>query len=102
MPGFEEEALERARQMTQHRRSAPRTEPKREEPRQPEKPSLPEKPEPPPKPPKPVSSNPQEPPNMMEILFRNKENSLIMMLLLLLMDEKNDPSLLFALMYLLM
>ena len=48
MPGFEEEALERARQMTQHRRSAPRTEPKREEPRQPEKPSQPEKPEPPP------------------------------------------------------
>jgi hypothetical protein len=38
----------------------------------------------------------------MEILFQNKENSLIMMLLLLLMDEKNDPSLLFALMYLLM
>ena len=39
---------------------------------------------------------------MLEVLFKNKENSLIMILLLLLMDEKSDPTLIFSLIYLLL
>ena len=46
---------------------------------------------------------PQKPaPNMLETLFKDKETSLILILLLLLTDEKNDPTLIFSLMYLLM
>lgn len=101
MPSFEEEAFERARKMTHNRR--PNSAPHREEPHTEEKPKPappePPKPEAPPKP-KPVAV--PAAPNMMETLFKNKENSLIMMLLLLLMDEKNDPSLIFSLMYLLL
>lgn len=104
MPGFEEEALERARKMSQNRRSAPpRQEPQREEPKKPEPPPKPVEPqnEPPvPHKPKPPAEPPK--PNMLEALLKDKETSLILTLLLLLMDEKNDPSLLFALMYMLM
>ncbi len=102
MPGFEEEALERARKISQSRRAAPRQEPTGEERKKPEppkpaeppkEPTVPHKPKPPAEPPK---------PNMLEALLKDKETSLILTLLLLLMDEKNDPSLLFALMYMLM
>ncbi len=104
MPGFEEEALERARKISQSRRAAPpRQELSGEERKKPEPPP---KPAEPPKEP-PVQHQPKshiEPPkpNMLEALLKDKETSLILTLLLLLMDEKNDPSLLFALMYMLM
>ncbi len=103
MPGFEEEALERARKMSQNRRSAPpRQEPQREEPKKPEPPKPVEPQNEPPvhHQPKPPAEPPK--PNMLEALLKDKETSLILTLLLLLMDEKNDPSLLFALMYMLM
>jgi hypothetical protein len=40
--------------------------------------------------------------NMVDILLGNKEQSLILLLLVLLMNENSDPSLLLALMYLLL
>lgn len=97
MPSFEEEAFERARQISHSRAKA-------EEPRrQKAEPAAAKPAQAPPKPPEiPKPKQPPATPNMMETLFRDKENSLIVMLLLLLMDEKNDPSLLFTLMYLLM
>ncbi len=39
--------------------------------------------------------------DIFEILFKNKEQSLILLLIILLMDEKADPALLLALIYLL-
>ena len=81
MPSFEEEAFERARKMSRGRRA-----PNEEKPKNPD----PEKSE---KPPAPKPEAPQ---------FKDKETSLILMLLLLLTDEKNDPTLIFSLMYLLM
>ena len=39
--------------------------------------------------------------NGMELLFKDKEQSLIMLLLILLMNEDSDPSLMLALLYLL-
>lgn len=107
MPSFEEEAFERARKMSHNRRqnSAPhREEPPAKEPPKPapsEKTEKSEKSEKSEKP-KPAPIKPPAVPNMLETLFQNRENSLILMLLLLLMDEKNDPSLIFSLMYLLL
>ena len=50
-----------------------------------------------------IKSNPKpEKTGLIETLFKDKETSLILMLLLLLTDEKNDPTLIFSLMYLLM
>ncbi len=92
MPGFEEEAMERARQLS-HSRRTPHQEPPKEPPKPP--PPKPPVPAPAPLPPKPA-------PNLIDTLLRDKEASLILMLLTLLMDEPTDPSLLFALMYLLM
>ena len=90
MPSFEEEAFERARQMSHNRRAA-----------KPAPPIEPQKPQPV-EPQKPMAKPMPKPPDLMETLFRNKENSLIMMLLLLLMDENSDPTLIFALVYLLL
>ena len=102
MPSFEEEAFERARRMSHSRPSAtkpPKEPPRPENTERMEKPVAP-KPE---KPEKAVVQKSERPaPNMIETLFRDKETSLILMLLLLLADEKNDPTLLFTLMYLLM
>ncbi|MGN0442280.1 MAG: hypothetical protein ACI4FO_06220 [Acutalibacteraceae bacterium] len=95
MASFEEEALRRAQQL--HSR-----------PRQPE----PEKRQRPPDP-KPDESaakseiKPQSKPqtqqkSLIDFLLADKEQSLILLLLLLLSGEKADPSLLLALMYLLM
>lgn len=39
--------------------------------------------------------------NLLDAMFKNKEQSLILLLIILLMDEKADPSLLLALVYLL-
>ena len=110
MPSFEEEAFERARKMSHNRRQ--NSAPHREEPpaKEPTKPAPSEKTEKSEKSekfekfekPKPAPIKPPAAPNMLETLFQNRENSLILMLLLLLMDEKNDPSLIFSLMYLLL
>ncbi len=102
MSSFEEEAFERARNLSRSRHggSVPREE-KKPEP----KPSAPPKPEPPKPEPTAAAAVPplkKPEPNLIETLFRNKENSLIMMLLFLLMDEQSDPTLIFTLMYLLM
>lgn len=97
MPSFEEEAFERARKMSRGRGAPNEEKPKNPDPEKSEKPPAP-KPEAPQ-----VSVMPQKPaPNMLETLFKDKETSLILMLLLLLTDEKNDPTLIFSLMYLLM
>ena len=96
MPSFEEEAFERARQMSHNRRAAKPAPPPAET-------APPVEPQPQPvEPQKPMAKPMPKPPDLMETLFRNKENSLIMMLLLLLMDENSDPTLIFALVYLLL
>lgn len=96
MPSFEEEAFERARKLSHSR---PGGNPPHSEPPKP----APPKSEPPkPAPPVPAKEAPPKAPQLMDTLFKNKDNSLIMLLLLLLMDEKTDPSLLFSLLYLLM
>ena len=97
MPSFEEEAFERARQMSHNRRAAKPAPP----PSETAPPVEPQKPQPV-EPQKPMAKPMPKPPDLMETLFRNKENSLIMMLLLLLMDENSDPTLIFALVYLLL
>lgn len=94
MPSFEEEAFNRAQQMhrkPQFNREAPR----REVPKQPEKQEepKPEIPEPP---------VPKKDDGLLNLMFKNKEQSLILLLVILLMEENTDPSVLFALMYLLM
>ena len=94
MPSFEEEAFARAAQL--HRKDDKRGEAHRPPPVKPEQ----AKPEPEPQPPKPQPK--PTAPNLMETLFRDKDKSLILLLLMLLMDEDKDPSLLFALAYLLM
>ena len=73
MPGFEEEAFRRAQQISRPRVVKERAETVRE----PEKAGL------------------------IETLFKDKEKSVILALILLLSDENSDPSLLLALMYLL-
>lgn len=93
MPSFEEEAFARAAQL--HRRE----ERPRERHAQPgARPAEPPKPEPAPKP---VPKEPA-PVNMMEALLGDRDKSLILLLLMLLTDSNKDPSLLFALFYLLM
>lgn len=96
MPSFEEEAFERARKLSHSR---PGGNPPHSEP---PKPALPKSEPPKPAPPAPAKEAPPKAPQLMDTLFKNKDNSLIMLLLLLLMDEKTDPSLLFSLLYLLM
>lgn len=94
MPSFEEEAFNRAQQMhrkPQFNREAPRM----EVPKQPEKQeeSKSEIPEPP---------VPKKDDGLLNLMFKNKEQSLILLLVILLMEENTDPSVLLALMYLLM
>ncbi len=94
MPSFEEEAFNRAQQM--HRKPQFNREvPKREVPKPPEKQEEP----------KPEIPNPPVPKNedgLLNMMFKNKEQSLILLLVILLMEENTDPSVLLALMYLLM
>jgi hypothetical protein len=94
LPSFEEEAFNRAQQMhrkPQFNREAPR----REAPKQPEKQEEPksEIPEP---------SVVKKDDGLLNLMFKNKEQSLILLLVILLMEENTDPSVLLALMYLLM
>lgn len=94
MPSFEEEAFNRAQQM--HRKPQfNREAPIREVPKQPEKQEEPksELPEPP---------VPKKDDGLLNLMFKNKEQSLILLLVILLMEENTDPSVLLALMYLLM
>ena len=97
MPGFEEEAFQRAQRI-----SRPRTQ--REKP---EAPSEPKKPEPiesksvDNNSEKEIKPNPRPQTSLLDVLFRDKEKSIIIALMLLLSDENNDPSLLLALAYLL-
>lgn len=95
MPSFEEEAFARARQL--HRKPEPK--PKPESKPEPKPEPTPE-PAPEPKPEKPIK--PVKNQNLIETLFRDRDKSLILLLMLLLADDNNDPSLLFALAYLLM
>lgn len=94
MPSFEEEAFNRAQQM--HRKPQFNREvPKREVPKPPEKQEEP----------KPEISKPPAPKRddgLLNMMFKNKEQSLILLLVILLMEENTDPSVLLALMYLLM
>lgn len=96
MASFEEEALRRAQQLRSHPQSPPEREKKHKPPekKQEDTAPLPEmtaeiKP-----------TNQQK--SLVDFLLADKEQSLILLLLLLLSGEKADPSLLLALMYLLM
>nr|WP_294371093.1 hypothetical protein [uncultured Ruminococcus sp.] len=94
MPSFEEEAFNRAQQM--HRKPQFNREvPKREVSKPPEKQE-----EPKPEIPKPPVSKKDD--GLLNLMFKNKEQSLILLLVILLMEENTDPSVLLALMYLLM
>lgn len=91
MERMQQEAVRRAREMQQRARipTAPRTEaPKPEE--HTEKQSHTD-----PKPPVPETQS------LTEVLFKDREKTLILCLILLLTDEKSDSSLVFALLYLL-
>mgnify|MGYP007092386506 FL=1 len=94
MPSFEEEAFSRAQQM--HRKPQFNREvPKKEVPKPPEKQEEP-------KPEIPNPPVPKKDDGLLNLMFKNKEQSLILLLVILLMEENTDPSVLLALMYLLM
>lgn len=108
MPGFEEEALARARQLQQRSRGRTQTQSERQQPSQKEKPqkTVPE-----------TEENAEEKEQsaetvkasiapaggrgFLDLLFHDKENSVILTLLLLLMGEENSGEAVLALMYLL-
>lgn len=102
MPSFEEEAFARAQQMHRHTQSnnaGPSASTKRQTPpRQPQSETVEE--------PKQEASHPKaeacEQANAFDNLFQDKERSLILFLIVLLMDENPEPTLLLALMYLLL
>ena len=75
MPSFEEEAFNRAQQM--HRKPQFNREAQRR-------------------------AVPKKDDGLLNLMFKNKEQSLILLLVILLMEENTDPSVLLALMYLLM
>ena len=96
MSGFEEEAFNRAQQMhrrVQFSREAPKKEPPKPQPPKEEKPKEEIKP---------TQAEPKNENGLLDLMFKNKEQSLILLLVVLLMEEKTDPSVLLALMYLLM
>ena len=107
MPNFEEEAFARAQQM--HRRNSfhnenskkpvQQKEEKREVHQNVEE-KCEEKLEQ--KPLNCVPQNSKSNENLIDALFKNKDQSIILLLIILLMDEKNDPVLLLALIYILM
>lgn len=103
MPSFEEDAFTRAQQMhrrtpyrpggnqqTDFQKREPKPEPEPEpEPNQPEKAQSPN-----------VTVS-QQNDGLLDMLFKNKEQNLILLLIILLMEENSDPTLLLALIYLL-
>lgn len=104
MPSFEEEAFARAqrmhRRLPHHRDSAQNPEQLRTA----ENEQKTEQSSPPPKAEMPKNTNHNEHrPNdgLLDIMFKNKDQSLILLLIILLMEEDTEPSLLLALMYLL-
>lgn len=102
MPGFEEEAFQRAQRISRPRTQrekpeAPSSMPRREKPVPKDEPVQEENSE---KELKPQFQQPKA--GLLETLFRDKEKSIILALILLLSDDGNDPSLLLALAYLLM
>ncbi len=100
MPSFEEEAFLRAQQMHRRGSSEHRTErqnehePPRQKPVQNENTAKQVT--------QPAKSAGSSNRTAFEGIFRDKDKSLIILLIILLMDEKNDPSLLLSLMYLLL
>lgn len=98
MPGFEEEAFQRAQRISrprppkEQRETSP--EPKKPEPKAAQKPENNSKREI-------KQESPPTKPGLIETLFKDKEKSIILALILLLSDENNDPSMLLALAYLL-
>ncbi len=102
MPGFEEEAFQRAQRISRPRTQREKTEtppamPKREKPEPKEEQTQDDNSE------KELNSQHQQPkPGLLEALFKDKEKSIILALILLLSEDGNDPSLLLALAYLLM
>ncbi len=90
MERMQQEAVRRAREMQQRARIP--TPPKAEAP-------LPE--EHTEKQSRPRQEAPQETQSFSEVLFKDREKTLILCLILLLTDEKSDSSLIFALLYLL-
>lgn len=98
MPSFEEEAFARAQQMNKRRpfytdnQQSKKATGKDEHPTKEEPKPVAEK-----MPEKAIQNNV----SLLDMLFKNKEQSLILLLLVLLMDENADPTLLLALIYLL-
>lgn len=99
MASFEEEAFARAQQMNRrqpfyhnNQQQNQKASPKQEQT---------QKPEPKPEPVENHEENIHNSSNLLGTLFKNKEQSLILLLLVLLMDENADPTLLLALVYLL-
>lgn len=103
MPSFEEEAFARAQQINRHqpfhhgsqqsvKPSAKQEQTNKEQSKQEneEQPSE-----------KAFAPKQQGNANLLDMMFKNKEQSLILLLLVLLMDENTDPALLLALIYLL-
>ena len=109
MPSFEEDAFNRAQQM--HRRSsynsnansnANSNQGSRRSDYSAPKPENPK-----PEPPENITTEatpvaPQSESGLLDTLFQNKEQSLILLLIVLLIEENSDPTLLLALIYLLM
>lgn len=102
MPSFEEDAFSRAQQMhsktpyysnsqnnQQNRNHEHEKHEKDKPPKQQSKPEVPEK------------KPPQKQENLIDTLFKNKDQSLILLLIILLMEENAEPTVLIALMYLL-
>ena len=109
MPGFEEEAFMRAQQM--HRRGSTERRPENHSGQNQSQPNSQTEA---PKPAESTDNNPKPPqksantnnlfgrPAAFEEFFRDRDKSLIILLIVLLMDEKSEPSLLLALIYLLL
>lgn len=102
MPSFEEDAFSRAQQMhsktpyysnNQNNQQNRNHEHEKYEKEKPQKP--PQKPEVPVK----MPQHKQE--NLLDTMFKNKDQSLILLLIILLMEENAEPTILLALMYLL-
>ena len=100
MFSLQQEALRRAREM--HSRAAPPPPP---HPQQQRTQNQRREPPPPPReekkePPKP--NHEEKPPDLLDVLFKDKDRTIILALLILLSGENGDNTLLYALMYLLL
>ncbi len=96
MPSFEEDALARAQQM--HRRNPQQNANRQSAKQNPESETI-KTPQKPAAQTEKAEQNPND--GVLNALFKDKEQSLILLLIVLLMEEKSNPSLLLALIYLL-